>query len=338
MDSDANTIPAGTRVLVTGATGFTGTVLVRRLVGMGLDVRAIARESSDLAALEDLDITWFRGDVFDPETVREACAGVTHIFHVAAAFRVSGIADSVYHDVHVTSTQLLAQAALEQPGFKRFIHVSTVGVHGHIENPPANEETPFHPGDIYQETKAEAETWLHAFAAEQNLPYTVIRPAAIYGPGDTRLLKLFKMAMRPVFVLLGSGKCLYHLIHVEDLVGAMILAATATSALGEAFICGNPASMTLEGIGRIAAETLGHKVRVVRLPAWPVFLAADLCEAICRPLHLKPPLYRRRVAFFTKDRSFDTSKLRDVLGYTCRHTNEEGIADTARWYREHGWL
>ncbi len=338
MKSDSVSIAAGTRVLVTGATGFTGTVLVRQLVAMGLDVRAIARESSDLSPLADLDITWFRGDVFDANTITAACADVQYIFHVAAAFRVSGIPDSAYRDVHVTSTRLLANAALAQPGFKRFIHVSTVGVHGHIEHPPANEASPFHPGDIYQKTKADAETWLHQFADENRLPYTVIRPAAIYGPGDTRLLKLFKMAMRPVFILLGNGKCLYHLIHVEDLVGAMIMAATAPGALGEAFICGNPTSMTLEGIGRMAAETLGHKVRVLRLPAWPVFLLADLSEAICRPLHLKPLLYRRRVAFFTKDRSFDTSKLRDVLGYTCQHTNEEGIAATARWYREHGWL
>ena len=338
MNAADDTIAAGTRVLVTGATGFTGAVLVRRLVEMGLDVRAVARESSDLSALEDLDITWFRGDVFDPATVKAACEGALYIFHVAAAFRVSGIPDSVYRDVHVTSTQWLAQAALEQPDFRRFVHVSTVGVHGHIETPPANEETPFHPGDIYQQTKAEAETWLHTFAAEHKLPYTVIRPAAIYGPGDTRLLKLFKMALRPFFILLGNGKCLYHLIHVEDLVGTMIMAATAPGALSQAFICGNPASMTLEGIGRIAAEALAHKVRVLRLPAWPVFMLADLSEAVCRPLHLKPLLYRRRVAFFTKDRSFDTSKLRDVLGYTCRHTNEEGIADTARWYREHDWL
>jgi nucleoside-diphosphate-sugar epimerase len=305
---------------------------------MGLDVRAIARPSSDLSPLEDLNVTWFSGDVFDPDTVEDACSGVEYIFHVAAAFRESGIPDSAYRNVHVVSTELLAQVALEQPDFKRFIHVSTVGVHGHIENPPAREDTPFHPGDIYQQTKADAETWLHGFAAQNDLPYTVIRPAAIYGPGDTRLLKLFKMALRPLFILLGNGKCLYHLIHVEDLVGAMILAATAPGALGEAFICGNPTSMTLEGIGRIAAETLEHKVRLLRLPAWPVFLLADLNEAICRPLHLKPLLYRRRVAFFTKDRSFDTSKLHDVLGYTCRHTNEEGIADTARWYREHRWL
>jgi dihydroflavonol-4-reductase len=331
-------IPAGTRVLVTGASGFTGSVLVRRLVNMGLVVQAIARNSSNLESLKDLNIIWFRGDVYNPETVAAAVKGVAYIFHVAAAFRVSGVSDEVYRDVHVTSTKLLANAALKEASFKRFVHVSTVGVHGHIEQPPADETAPFHPGDIYQETKAEAELWLHAFAAEHALPYTVIRPAAIYGPGDTRLLKLFKMAMRPFFVLLGNGKCLYHLIHVEDLVAAMILAATHPAAQGEAFICGNPECVTLEHMGRVVGEALGHKVRVLRVPAWPVFLLADCCEWICRPFGLKPPLYRRRVAFFTKDRSFDTRKLRDVLGYTCSHTSEDGISKTARWYRDKGWL
>lgn len=331
-------IASGSVVLVTGATGFTGRELVRRLAGRGCRIRGIARGSSDLQPLADLDIEWFRGEVYDPDTVTAAMQGVNYVFHIAAAFRESGIPDEMYRNVHVTSTRLLAAEALRQPDFRRFVHVSTVGVHGHIENPPADENTPFRPGDIYQETKAEAETWLHGFAAAHQLDYTVIRPAAIYGPGDTRLLKVFRMAVKPAFILLGRGKCLYHLIHVEDLAEIMILAATHPCASGETFICGNPECVTLEQMGRVVADELGHRVRVLRLPAWPVFLAADLCEAVCRPLRIKPPLYRRRVAFFTKDRSFDTRKLRDVLGYTCRYENGEGLRATARWYRDHGWL
>jgi dihydroflavonol-4-reductase len=118
----------------------------------------------------------------------------------------------------------------------------------------------------------------------------------------------------------------------------MILAATHPAAQGEAFICGNPECVTLENMGRITGSTLNHKVRVLRVPAWPVFLLADCCEWICRPFGLTPPIYRRRVAFFTKDRSFDTRKLRDVLSFSYRHTSEDGIAETARWYRDKGWL
>jgi nucleoside-diphosphate-sugar epimerase len=332
-------LPAGSRVLVTGASGFTGAVLTRKLCGMpGVSVRAIARPTSDLSALQDLDVEWVRGQVFDPAVAASAMRGVTHVFHVAAAYRDAGITDEVYRDVHVTSTRHLAAEAAKTEGFLRFVHVSTVGVHGHIDDPPADETYRFKPGDIYQVTKAEAERWLHAFAAEHTLPYTVIRPAAIYGPGDRRLLKVFKMACKPVFILLGRGQCLYHLIHVDDLANAMLTAAMADTALGEAFICGNPEAVTLEQMGRVIANALGRRLRVLRLPAWPFFLAADICEAVCRPLRLSPPIYRRRVAFFTKDRSFNTSKLRNVLGYTPRIANEEGLAATAAWYREQGWL
>jgi len=121
-------------------------------------------------------------------------------------------------------------------------------------------------------------------------------------------------------------------------VRGLLLAATHPAALGEAFICGNPAAVTQERMGRIIAAALGRKCRVVRIPAGPVFLAADLCEAICKPLKLAPPLYRRRVAFFTKDRSFDTRKIRERLGFQPRYTDEEGLTLTARWYRAQGWL
>lgn len=341
MEADGNIInhiaPA-TLVLVTGATGFTGQVLARKLCGMGLAVRAIARASSDISSMSDLDIEWVRGDVFDVATVNKAVKGVEYIFHVAAAYRDPGISDRDYYNVHVESTKLLAGAALKNPGFKRFVHTSTVGVHGHIKNPPIDEEGPFNPGDIYQKTKVEAETWLHTFARENKLPYTVIRPAAIYGPGDKRLLKVFRMAAKPIFILLGSGKCLYHLIHVEDLTNVMILAATHSEAAGQAFIAGSPAAITLENMGCIIARKLGVKHRVLRLPAWPFFLAGDICEFICKPLGISPPIYRRRVAFFTKDRSFDTKKLREKLGYKCQYTDEQGLAATAEWYRDHKWL
>ncbi|OVE73833.1 oxidoreductase [bacterium B17] len=331
-------IPKGTEVLVTGATGFTGSVLTRKLVERGIKVRAIARESSDLSMLSDLDIEWFRGDVFDPEVVGKAVKGVSYIFHVAAAYRDPGITDKDYYNVHVVSTRELATAAVENPGFKRFVHVSTVGVHGHIENPPADEKAPFKPGDIYQETKAEAELWMHQFAGEHRLEYTVIRPAAIYGPGDRRLLKVFRMAIKPFFILLGKQKCHYHLIHVEDLTEAMILAAVHPDAKSEVFICGNPESVPLEEMGKMIADGIGKKHTLIRLPVWPFFLAGDICEAVCRPFGLKPPIYRRRVAFFTKNRSFDTRKLRDKLGYECKYSNSEGLKLTAEWYKKHGWL
>jgi nucleoside-diphosphate-sugar epimerase len=334
----ADGIPSGARVLVTGATGFTGQVLVRKLCSLGVKVRAIARSTSSRENLAGLPVEWFEGQVYEPAVIAEAMQGVEYVLHVAAAYRDPSLADSEYTRVHVESTRHLAQAALGQRSFKRFVLVSTVGVHGHIEQPPANEQSPFNPGDIYQRTKAEAEQWLHGFARQKNLSYAVIRPAAIYGPGDRRLLKVFRMAKAPFFVMLGRGRCLYHLIHVEDLCEAIIRAAWHPAAEGEAFICGDPQSIALEDMGRIIAAELGRPFRPVRLPAAPFFALADLTEAICRPLKLSPPIYRRRVAFFTKDRSFDTRKIRETLGFAYKWQTADGLRDTARWYVDHKWL
>lgn len=338
MPNDIIQIPRGTPVLVTGATGFTGNVLTRKLVKAGAKVSALARASSNLEPLKDLGVTWFRGEVFDERVVARAMSGQKYVFHVAAAFRQARSSYQDYWNVHVGSTQVLAREALKNPDFKRFVHFSTIGVHGHIADPPATEDAAFDPDDEYQQTKLEAELWLRSHAAEHALPYTVIRPAAIYGPGDRRLLKLFRMAFKPVFLLLGKGKCMYHLVHVDDLTNVAMIAATHPDALGQAFIAGAEEPIAVADIAGIVAGHFGKTLRVIRLPIGPFFLAADICERICRPLGIEPPLYRRRVAFYSKDRHFDVSKIKSVLGYTPRHANKDGILETARWYVEQGWL
>ncbi len=329
----------GVSVLVTGATGYTGAVLTRKLVALGCKVRAVARASSDVSQFEGLPIEWIRGDVFDEPTIAQAVRGVAYVFHVAAAYREANITDETYRLVHVESTRLLARHLVDSVTLRRFVHISTVGVHGHIDEPPASEDYRFNPGDIYQRTKAEGELFVRSFAKEHNLPLVVVRPAAIYGPGDKRLLKLFKMAARPVFPLFGRGRGLYHLIHVEDLTDIFITAALHPAGEGGVFIAGNSAPSELRDIASIIASEIGNaRLRFIRLPAWPLFVAADLCEWACRPFGIEPPLYRRRVAFFTKDRAFDTRRLRDVLRYRYSVSVDEGLRSTARWYREQGWL
>ena len=338
MDKALCEIPANTPVLVTGATGFTGIVLARKLVEAGLKVSAVARTSSNLEPLKDLDITWFRGDVFDEKVMKEALAGQQYVFHVAAAFREAKSTEKDYWNVHVRSTQIIAEEVIKDPNFKRYIHISTIGVHGHIEDPPATEEYRFAPGDGYQRTKLQAEEWLNEFASKNPISYTIIRPAAIYGPGDRRLVKLFKMALKSYFPLLGKGNCMYHLVHVDDLTNSFIIAATHPDAQGETIISGAEEPIAIADIARIVADHFGKNIKVVRLPIGPFFLIADICEILCKPLKIEPPIYRRRVAFYSKDRNFDISKMKNVLGYSPRHSNKEGIVETADWYVEKGWL
>jgi len=336
-EEDVNPL-SGSTILVTGGTGFTGTNLVRKLTDLRVEVRGIARESSEIDRdLKDA-VTWYRGDVYDADVVEEAMEGVNFVFHLAACFRDPGAADEEYWKVHVESTQLLAEAALKQPNFQRFIHTSTIGVHGHIADPPADETAPYNPGDIYQDTKLEGELWIREFAGDRDLPLVVIRPAQIMGPSDRRLVKLFRFAKYGVCPLLDGHHTRLHFIHVEDLTDCMLLSAHHANALGEVFICGNAEPTNLVETVTQAGEIVGKDVWFLHLPSRPLFLLADLVEWMSKRLDVEPILYRRRMAFFTKDRCFDTSKLQGMLEFEYTYDNETGIRDVVQGYQTRGWL
>ncbi len=335
----ANTqLPAGSRVLVTGATGFTGAVLTRKLVEQGVEVVAIARPSSNIQQFDGLPIEWVKGDVFDPDLIDQAMAGISHIFHLVTPFREAKSPDKGYYNVHVLSTQLLAKAALAQPDFKCFVHVSTIGVHGHIEHPPADETYRTEPGDIYQQTKLEGEEWIKAFGADTGLPVSIVRPAGIYGPGEKRLLKIYKMVSKGWVPAIGDGSNLLHFIHVDDLTDCLLVTAVHPAAVGETFICGSEQAITFREMVSLISEQYSVPTKFINLPAAPLFALADLCELVFRPLGIEPPLYRRRLAFYTKDRSFDTSKIRDRLGFVPRHRDRDGLKEMAQWYVEQQWV
>lgn len=338
MSKEQHQIAPGTRVLVTGATGFTGSNLVHKLVGMGVDVVAIARPTSNLSPFEGMPITWLRGDVFDTELVDKAMEGVSYVFHMVTPFREAKSPDVGYYNVHVLSTQLMAKAALKQPNFQRFVHVSTIGVHGHIANPPADETYRTSPGDIYQDTKLEGEIWIKEFGDSSGLPVTVVRPAGIYGPGEKRLLKIYKWVNKGRVPLIGQGKNLLHFIHVDDLTDFFIVAATHPKAVGEVFICGSEKAIEFKDMVALISDYYGSSVTFLKFPATPLFLLGDFFETICRPLGIEPPIYRRRLAFYTKDRSFNTSKMRNLLGFSTKHSDEAGLKELAQWYLDQGWI
>ena len=205
--------------LVTGATGFTGFNLTRYLLERGERVNVIVRDRKKLLDLADNpSLTIFEGNIYDESVVNDAMKGVDKVLHIAAIYRTSGIPDQVYWDTHVKATDLLMEAALKE-NVKRFVHTSTVGVHGDVgTGKPVDETAPYSPGDVYQQTKLEAELNVHKFYKEKGLPLVVIRPTAIYGPGDLRLLKLFKIASHKISPILGDGKIRYHMVYIDDLI------------------------------------------------------------------------------------------------------------------------
>jgi nucleoside-diphosphate-sugar epimerase len=321
------------RIALTGATGYTGGRLLARFRADGHEVAALAR----VPAADAAGVRWVPGDLADAAAIARLVEGADVVVHVAAVYRTAGHPDAYYRDVNVGGTERLLEAAAGN-GVRRFVHTSTVGVHGDVKSPPADETAPFAPGDIYQETKAEAERLALDYHRRRGVPVTVIRPAAIYGPGETRLLKLFRAIARGRYAIVGSGRAFYHPVYVDDLVDGYVLALERPDAVGEAFIVGGPRYVSQRELADLVARHTGGRVLPIRIPAAPVQLLGDLVEAICVPFGVEPPLHRRRVDFWTKSRAFSIEKARRVLGYAPRVDLEEGIARTAAWYRQAGWL
>ena len=328
-------------VLVTGATGFTGGHLAATLARRGETVRALVRARSrarfDRSPLPALGVQAVEGDLGDPASVRHAAEGVEVVYHIAATYREAGQPDSAYRTINVEGTRNLLEAA-RAGGARRLVHCSTGGVHGHIANPPGTEDAPFNPGDIYQETKLEAEQLAREFGRETGFDVVVARPIGIYGPGDTRFLKMFRGLARGNFPMLGSGRAFYHLTYIDDLVEGFRLCGTVPGAKGRTYILAGPRFTTLEELVALVARELQVRPPRIHWPVWPFWTAGLLCELVCVPLRVEPPLYRRRVDFYTKSRAFDTTRARTELGFAPKIDLEEGIHRTAEWYREQNLL
>lgn len=325
------------KAFVTGANGFTGSYLIRNLLKKGYSIVALVRKTSNLDLLDGLKIDFVHADLAADTISGDMMAGVDVVYHVGAAYRTEGVPQQYFWDVNVTGTEKLLKAALEA-GVKKFVHCSTVGVQGDIKNPPATEAHPNNPGDHYQESKLEGEKLALEFFKKYGLPGTVVRPVGIYGPGDTRFLKLFKFVNSGKFRMIGSGKVLYHLTYVEDLVEGFVLAGESEAANNEIFTIGGDGYLTLNELVEKLSKILDKPVARGAIPVWPVWVGAILCEAICKPFGISPPLFRRRLDFFTKDRAFDISKAKNMLNFNPTTGLDEGLKRTADWYRENNLL
>jgi nucleoside-diphosphate-sugar epimerase len=325
------------RALVTGATGFTGGHLARALAGRGDTVTALVRSDRAAEPLAAAGVTLVSGDLRDAAAIDRATRGVDVVYHIAALYRQAGLPSDTYRAVNADAVRTLVESAARN-GVRRVVHCSTVGVHGDVEHPPANEDAPLKPGDIYQETKLEGEEVARDAAARAGIELTIVRPSGIYGPGDRRLLRLFRGVARRRWITLGRGDIYYHVTFIDDLIDGFILCGTHAAAAGRTYILAGGEVTTLNELVATIAREAGVPPPRLHLPVWPVWLAGALCEAACRPLGLEPPLYRRRVDFFTKSRAFDITRARAELGFAPRVGLRDGIRRTLAWYRDHGWL
>ena len=237
------------KLLVTGGTGFIGSHLAEEarrrgaeVVVLGLADRPEEKANAELLARQGVAI--MPGSITDPELCERAMRGVTHVFHLAVAMREGGKSDEFFESVNLEGTRRLLEAA-GAGRVERFVYCGTIGIYGHRAPGITTEESPLHPGNIYERTKVAAERLVRQLAPTLRLPYTIIRPADVYGPRDQRLLKLFRGVHAGRFPLFGDGGGRRHMVYVDDVVSAFFAACERPAAVGEAMIVAGPQPCTL---------------------------------------------------------------------------------------------
>ncbi len=331
-------IDCSATVLVTGATGFLGRALLHRLSQRGCRIKVLARPGSEVQTLtHNYGAELVHGDIMSPTAVGNACEETTHVFHLAGRGQsnITGHSATETRRVNVDGTKLLAHCIAQLAARPRVVHLSTAAVHGDIKNGPGDEGSPFNASTTYELTKLEAELWLRNFADRAGIPLTVLRPCAIVGPGDRRLLKLFRLANRHWIPIIGPGDHRYQIIHVDDCVEVLLAAGERESAAGKTLVCGNPETLRLRELLEFISP---EHSRIFCLPKAPPRYAISAVEKLCLRLHKRPPLSVSRLGFFSDNHWFDTSAMKTHLNVQFEHNNQTALATTRNWYMEQGLL
>jgi nucleoside-diphosphate-sugar epimerase len=325
------------KMLVTGAAGFIGGALFRRLAAYGCDVTGSVLYPAEAEALRKEGFKSVVLDLASDEPFDRFVEGMDIVFNVAAMFRETEHGEALYTKVNRDGALKLCKAAAAA-GVERFVHCSTIGVHGDVKEIPCKETTPYNPTNHYTRAKLKGELAVLEFGRSlppDGMVVTANRPGICYGPGDTRMLILFKNVLRNRFVVIGKGDVFCHLDYIDDQTDTFLLCAIAPreNVHGEAFNIASGEAVPVNTVIRTIADYGGVKLSRLRVPARPIWLLGWACELIFMPLGLQPPLFRRRVGFFMENRIFDLTKARERLGYESKFNYADGIARTIDWYR-----
>ena len=325
-----------TLTTVTGATGFLGASLVRRLIADGARVRVLARSAVKARALSDAGAELVVGDVGDAAAVAAAVDGAGVVYHLAGRLFEPGVASSEYERTHVEGTKLLLRYA-DAAGVERFVHCSTTGVIGTTGERPAAETAPYRPTNAYESTKAEAERAVLA-AARDGFPAVIARPGLVYGPGDLHLLPFFRAVLRRRFRPIGRRKVWLHPIYIDDMTEALVRCGGSADAVGECFNLAGRQPVSLSGLAEAIARAGGTRLPRGHIPLPAAHAVAAVGDRLPSHLQQAAPLTTSRLDFLTHSRIYDVTKAERVLGFAATTDLATGAARSMAWYRAEGHL
>lgn len=318
-------------VLITGAGGFIGSHLVDSQLEQGHEVRAVdlyldlLQHQSANPNLEAI-----QGNITDDKLVKKLVEGIDVVYHLASAHLDVSLSDEHYRRVNVGGTLALLEAA-QKAGVKRFVHCSSVGVIGDVENPPADETTECNPTNIYERTKLEGEKEALTYFERTGFPVVVMRPAWVYGPRCPRTAKLMRTISKGRFFFFGDGHNMRHPVYISDTVKALELCASMDGINGEIFIIGGEHAVPVSELVDIMSKEMGLRTPKLHLPIALGLLGGYSLEVAFKLIGKQPPFSRRSVDFFLKHNAYDIDKAKRMLGYQPQTDLQTGIQNTIQW-------
>lgn len=290
-------------------------------------MRALDITRSKLEEVCGPDVELLSGDIADPSVADEAVKGVDVVFHLASAHLTVNVSEDVYWRVNVHCLRSLLESC-RRAGVKRFVHVSSVGIYGNIQDPPANEDSPCRPEILYERTKYAGELEVRSFREETGFPVIIVRPAWVYGPGCPRTEKLFRTIEKGRFFFVGDGRSLRHCIYINDMIEALNLCAEQPNAPGNTYIIADQAAVTVRDLIHQMASVAGVSAPRFSLPVWAAKSMFTMVERAFSLCGKEPPVSERSLKFFTNNSCFDINRARDGLGFDPKVSLREGLQMT----------
>jgi len=277
-------------ILVTGANGFVGSHLTERLRNDGIAVRAVVRAPSRAQKLKDLGAEVVQGDISDPDSLDAAAAGCERVVHLVGIIQEGR--GFTFRSVHVEGTRNALTAA-KKAGAKQFFHQSALGTR---ENAKSE----------YHRTKWEAEQLVKA----GGMPFTILRPSLIYGPGDLFTIRLAEMIrLSPVLPVIGTGRSKVQPIFIDDVTACIAKAVTSEVFLNRTFEIGGPDQLSYEEVTKAIAAALGVKRPMVHMPMFFMRTMATVAETVLP----KAPVTTDQLIMLQEDTVCSMRDIRDVF-------------------------
>jgi dihydroflavonol-4-reductase len=310
---------------------------VARLLEKGAHVRVLARSRTKALELTRAGAEIVVGDINDRQSLREAVEGVAVVFHLAGRLFIPGVPHSEYQSTHVEGTKALLDACRKQSSLERFVHCSTTGVLGATGEQPADEAVEFRPTNVYEATKAEAETAVRE-AWRVGFPAVIVRPGLVYGPGDLHLFGFFKSVLQHQFRPIGRRPVWLHPIYIDDISEAFLRCAEHPAASGECFHVAGREPVTLADLAGAIARAAGTNAPAGYIPVTAARAVAAFGDLLPAGVRHFAPLTSARLDFLTHSRVYSTAKAQRLLDFTAATDLATGIARTLAWYRQQGHL